>query len=101
MGFQITLHIGRSPSDVFAYIADFQNMPRWYEAVERVTATTATSVGTGARFHMVRTLQGAPAHNDVEVMSFEPDSEVTFASINGPTPSDTATGSNQFRWVPG
>lgn len=86
MSFQISLDIHRSPSDVFAFVADFRNMPRWYDAVERVTATTAASTGQGARFHMVRSLPGTRAYNDVEVTSFQPDEEVTFASINGPTP---------------
>jgi hypothetical protein len=35
---------------------------------------------------MVRSLPGGPAYNDVEVTSYQPESEVTFASTNGPTP---------------
>ena len=61
-------------------------MPRWYEAVQQVTASTSPPLGLGSRFHMVRTLPGGPAHNDVEIISFQQDSEVTFASTNGPTP---------------
>jgi uncharacterized protein YndB with AHSA1/START domain len=86
MSFQIPLDIHRSPSEVFAFVADFQNMPKWYDAVERVTATTATSAGQGARFHMVRSLPGGRVHNDVEVTSFQPNEEITFTSISGPTP---------------
>ncbi|HEY7485838.1 MAG TPA: SRPBCC family protein [Streptosporangiaceae bacterium] len=86
MSFQISLDIHRSPTDVFAFIADFRNMPKWYEAVESVAATTAGPMGTGARFHMVRSLPGGLARNDVELTSYQPYDEVTFASINGPTP---------------
>jgi hypothetical protein len=86
MGFQISQDIRRSPSDVFAFVADFRNMPRWYEAVERVTSTTPGLTGTGARFHMVRALPGGPALNDVEITSYRQDEEVTFTSISGPTP---------------
>jgi uncharacterized protein YndB with AHSA1/START domain len=86
MSFQISLDIHRTPSEVFAFVADFRNMPRWYEAVERVTATTSASFGTGTRFHMVRSLPGGPSHNDVEVTSYQLDKEVTFASTSGPTP---------------
>jgi uncharacterized protein YndB with AHSA1/START domain len=86
MSFRISLDINRSPSEVFAFIADFRNMPRWYDAVEHVTATTASSTGKGARFQMVRSLPGTRAHNDVEVTSFQQDEEVTFASVSGPTP---------------
>jgi len=80
MSFQISLDIARTPSDVFAFVADFRNMPRWYEAVEQVTADG------GSRFHMVRSLPGGRAYNEVEVTSYELDKEVTFASTSGPTP---------------
>jgi uncharacterized protein YndB with AHSA1/START domain len=86
MSFEISLDIRRSPSDVFAFIADFRNMPKWYEAVDSVTTDAAASAGSGVRFHMVRSLPGGAVHNTVEVTSYEPESEVTFASINGPTP---------------
>jgi hypothetical protein len=57
MSFQISLDIHRSPSEVFAFVADLQNMPRWYDAVEQVTAVA----GETARFHMVRSLPGGRA----------------------------------------
>jgi uncharacterized protein YndB with AHSA1/START domain len=86
MSFQISLDIRRSPSDVFAFIADFRNMPRWYEAVERITATTPASARTGARFRMVRSLPGGAAQNDVEITSYQQYNEISFTSIHGPTP---------------
>jgi uncharacterized protein YndB with AHSA1/START domain len=86
MSFQISLDIHRTPSELFAFIADFRNMPRWYEAVAQVTATTSGPAGVGTRFRMVRALPGGAAHNDVEVTSYRPDEEVTFASTSGPTP---------------
>jgi uncharacterized protein YndB with AHSA1/START domain len=85
MSFQISLDIHRSPSDVFAFIADFRNMPRWYEAVKSVTAITTGPVNTGAQFHMMRALPGGPARNTVEITSYTRD-EITFASTSGPTP---------------
>jgi Polyketide cyclase / dehydrase and lipid transport len=86
MSFQISLDIHRSPAEVFAFVADFQNMPAWYDAVQHVAVTTPASSGTGARFRMMRSLPGGPAYNDVEVASYQQDSEVTFASTSGPTP---------------
>ncbi|MFI0445374.1 SRPBCC family protein [Actinomadura sp. 6N118] len=86
MSFQISLDIHRPPSQVFAFIADFRTMPQWYEAVDRVEAMTATSPGKGARFHMVRSLPGGPAHNDVEIIAYVPDEEIAFSSTSGPTP---------------
>ncbi|MEV4628181.1 SRPBCC family protein [Micromonospora sp. NPDC049523] len=81
MTFRISLDISRPLPEVFAFLADFRNMPRWYEAVEQATASA-----DGSHFHLVRSLPGGRAHNDVEMTSFRQDEEVTFASINGPTP---------------
>jgi Polyketide cyclase / dehydrase and lipid transport len=86
MAFHILLDVHCSPSEVFAFVADFRNMPRWYEAVEQVTATTSALFGTGTRFHMIRSLPGGLAHNDVEVTSCHVDKEITFTSVSGPTP---------------
>ena len=86
MSFRISLDINRPPATVFAFIADFRTMPRWYEAVNQVTALTATPSEEGTRFRMVRSLPGGPAHNDVEVTTHIPDEQVAFTSISGPTP---------------
>ncbi|WP_326948612.1 SRPBCC family protein [Amycolatopsis sp. NBC_00348] len=97
MSFEITQDIDRPPARVFAFVADVTTMPRWYEAVVRVEP--ADPVGPGARFRMVRSLPAGPAHNDVEVVTWVPDEEITFVSVAGPTPfryryrfAPTATG---------
>src|SRR4051794_32870200 len=86
MAFRISLDIGRTPSEVFAFVADVRNMPNWYEAVEEVTVQTPGPVGIGTRFHMVRSFPSGIAHNDVDVRSFQRDRAVTFTSVDGPTP---------------
>src|SRR5437879_5585257 len=86
MSFRISLDINRPPATVFAFISDFRTMPRWYEAVDRVTVLTAASSGKGARFRMVRSLPGGPAYNDVEVTAHIPGEQVAFTSTSGPTP---------------
>ncbi|WP_433472801.1 SRPBCC family protein [Spirillospora sp. CA-142024] len=85
MSFRISLDIHRPPSRVFEVVADFRAMPRWYEAVESVTAMTGPP-GKGARFRMLRSLPGGPARNDVEITAYTPGREVAFSSTSGPTP---------------
>jgi uncharacterized protein YndB with AHSA1/START domain len=84
--FQLAIDIRRPPADVFAYVAEPQKMPRWYEAVQQVIKTTANPTGVGSRYQIVRSLPGGPAHNDVEVTEYELNSEVTIESREGPTP---------------
>ncbi len=38
--FRVTMEINRPATDVFAFVAEPRNMPRWYEAVERVAEVT-------------------------------------------------------------
>ena len=85
MTFRLSLHIAASPTTVFAFVADFTTMPRWYSAVQRVDRLDGTS-GLGTRYAVHRHLPGGPARNEVEVTAFEEGREVTFTSLSGPTP---------------
>jgi uncharacterized protein YndB with AHSA1/START domain len=85
-GFQVAVEIGRSPAEVFAFVAEARNMPRWYDAVVRVEPTTPGPPAAGSRYDVVRDLPGGRVHNDVEITEFEPDRLVTFESRSGPTP---------------
>ena len=84
--FQLAIDIRRPPADVFAFIAEPQNMPLWYEAVQQVTKTTANPIGIGSRYDIVRSLPNGPAHNDIEVVKYTLDHQVTIESRSGPTP---------------
>ena len=84
--FTIEIDIDRPPQVVFDYLADFENIPTWYSAVERVDKLTPGSVAAGARYRMRRSLPSGPAVNDVEVTEFVANSAITLASQSGPTP---------------
>jgi uncharacterized protein YndB with AHSA1/START domain len=86
MPFHIELRIARDPSDVFAYLADSTNTPKWYEAVDRAEPLDAGVVDVGKRYRFERHLPGGPAVNTVEVAEFVPGRAVTLASVDGPTP---------------
>ena len=85
MTFRLSLPIAASPTTVFAFVADFTTMPRWYSAVQRVDRLDGTS-GLGTRYAVHRHLPGGPARNEVEVTAYESGREVTFTSRSGPTP---------------
>jgi uncharacterized protein YndB with AHSA1/START domain len=84
--FQLAIDIRRPPADVFAFIAEPQNMPLWYEAVQQVTETTANPTGAGSRYDIVRSLPNGPAQNDIEVVEYTLNHQVTIESCSGPTP---------------
>ena len=84
--FRLAIDIRRPPSDVFTFIAEMQNMPLWYDAVQHVSKTTPGPTAAGSRYEIMRSLSGGAAYNDVEVTQYELNSKVTLESREGPTP---------------
>jgi hypothetical protein len=64
--FRLAIDLTRPPGEVFAFIAEPRNMPRWYDAVDHVAQTTAGPHSIGARYDVTRSLPGGQVHNDVE-----------------------------------
>jgi uncharacterized protein YndB with AHSA1/START domain len=83
--FTATITIDQGADTVFAFLADPANLPLWLEAVEGV-AFDDTPARRGARFRMVRSLPGGRVVNEVELVDFDPERQVTFESRTGPTP---------------
>ncbi|GAA4143326.1 SRPBCC family protein [Leifsonia shinshuensis] len=97
--FTLELDIQADPQTVFAFVADFATTPLWYSAVQRVERIDGGRIDggrigeerigaerAGARYSVHRRLPVGPVVNTVEVVGFEDGREVTFASVDGPTP---------------
>ena len=82
--FTLELDIQAAPEKVLAFVADFATTPLWYSAVQRVERIGG--VGLGARYSVHRRLPVGPVVNTVEVVGFDDGQEITFASVDGPTP---------------
>jgi hypothetical protein len=85
MTFELSLDIIAPPARVFAFVADFTTMPRWYSAVRRVLRVEGTG-GLGTRYEVHRDLPSGATINDVAITSYSDGEEVTFTSLSGPTP---------------
>ncbi|HEX7040371.1 MAG TPA: SRPBCC family protein [Trueperaceae bacterium] len=84
--FVLSLDIGRRVQDVFSFLADSENTPVWYEAVQAVRKLTPGPVRAGTRYEMVRHLPQGRVENEVEVSELETNERVTLRSLSGPTP---------------
>jgi uncharacterized protein YndB with AHSA1/START domain len=69
--FENVVTIDRAPGDVFAYLADFEHIPRWNHAISETRKLTAGPVGVGTRYRQVRTLP-TRSEEEFEVVEFEP-----------------------------
>ena len=56
MRFSNSVIIRRQPSDVFAFLADPENIPKWNHAIAITRRITPGPVRVGTRFRQVRTI---------------------------------------------
>jgi uncharacterized protein YndB with AHSA1/START domain len=75
MRFTNTITIDRPLATVFAYLADFENLPRWNYAIGETRKLTTGPVNVGSRYLQTRTI---PVHSEesFEVIEFEPDHRI-------------------------
>lgn len=89
MKFTNTVTINRPQPEVFAYLADFENVPRWNHAIERTRKITEGPVRVGSRYHQTRTLPRR-AEETFEVVTFEPEHTIVVHGDLGPFHGDVA-----------
>lgn len=81
--------IGRSPDEVFAFVSDQTNGPRWQRGLTEVRRTTDGPIGIGTRHTFERTLMGRRMDGSNEYTRYEPDKLVAFA-WSGPMPGQAS-----------
>jgi uncharacterized protein YndB with AHSA1/START domain len=86
IAFETNVRINRRIEDVFAYVSDPLNFPRWNSAVQAVRKTSAGEDGVGSTYSMERELPSGRAVNELEVVASEPSREFAIRTTAGPTP---------------
>ena len=81
--FQNTVTIRRPAGEVFAFLADFANIPRWNYAIEETHKASAGPVGVGSRYRQIRTVPGRSVEG-FEVTVFEPARRLAIHGQIGP-----------------
>jgi uncharacterized protein YndB with AHSA1/START domain len=83
MEFRNTVTIRRQAEDVFAFLADFENVPRWNHAIESTTKTTPGPVEVGSTYRQIRS-EPKRSEEGFEVTVFEPTRRLAIAGEIGP-----------------
>jgi uncharacterized protein YndB with AHSA1/START domain len=83
MQFTNAVTIRRSPPDVFAYLADFENVPRWNYAIAETRKASSGPVGVGTTYRQRRTIP-SPSEERFEVVEFVPHSQLAIKGDLGP-----------------
>jgi uncharacterized protein YndB with AHSA1/START domain len=84
--FRTGVRIARSLGEVFDYVSEPENFPRWNSAVRAVRRTSGGQTDVGTRYVMERDLPTGPAENTLEVVSREAPTEFAIRTTSGPTP---------------
>ena len=74
---ELTIEIARTPEDVFAYLTDVSNLPKWQEGVK------SASIRDG-RIEETRTLLGRELDTTLEVVEQEAPSLFLLGVVDGP-----------------
>ena len=86
IAFDTDVHIDRPLEEVFAYVSDPLNLPRWNAAVEAVRKTSAGQNDVASTYSLERELPIGRAVNELEVVASEPPREFAIRTTAGPTP---------------
>jgi Polyketide cyclase / dehydrase and lipid transport len=70
------VEINRSVHDVFAFLADLENVPRWNYAISKTRKISPGEVGVGTTYEQTRSIP-TPSREYLRITSFEPDRQLT------------------------
>ena len=76
--------IDKPVKDVFSFITNPANMPKWNAAIVSMEQITPGAVGLGTKFKNVGEMMGRRIEGEMEVIAFEPDSKYGFQMNAGP-----------------
>jgi uncharacterized protein YndB with AHSA1/START domain len=81
--FENTVTIRRPPKDVFAFLADFDNIPTWNYAIVETKKTSQGPVGVGTTYRQLRSVPRR-SEEGFQVTVFEPTSRLEIHGDIGP-----------------
>lgn len=72
IGATITINISRRPSDVFSYISNFANNPKWQGGMVEAYFTTEPPTRVGSEYTQVARFLGRHIESTFKVIEYEP-----------------------------
>jgi uncharacterized membrane protein len=82
--------INRPVDEVFAFVGDQRNTPRWQHGLVEVKRLTDGPPGIGTKHTFVRSFMGRRMEASNEYVAYEPGRIITFKTISGPVPLEAS-----------
>ncbi len=83
-----SIDIDRPASEVFRYLADMENNPRWQNGQESCVWTSDPPLGLGSTYDQRARFLGKAIISSFEVVEFEADKTIRIKSTSGTMPID-------------
>jgi uncharacterized membrane protein len=80
--FENTIRIDRPIDEVFAFLSDFQNIPKWNYYILEVRQLSESPIGIGTTYHQVRKTD----EQDFWIIEFEPNHVVAVKTLPQSSP---------------
>jgi uncharacterized protein YndB with AHSA1/START domain len=84
--FETSVSIARPIEEVFAFVSDPLQFPRWNSAVLSTRRTSGASNEVGATYSMERELPTGRVRNELQIIARKPPTEFGIRTTSGPTP---------------
>jgi uncharacterized membrane protein len=82
----VTVDIERPPEDVFGFVSDFENNPRWQRGMRSCRWTSPAPLAVGSTYDQLARFLGKDVASSFEVVEHEPHRWVKITSTAGPFP---------------
>jgi uncharacterized protein YndB with AHSA1/START domain len=79
---ELTIEIARSPEEVFAYLTDVSNVPRWQNTA--ISARADGGLRLGTHVHERREFQGRVVEAELQVSAYDPPHRFGLTSLRAP-----------------
>lgn len=77
---EASITIDATPDEVFRFVADVANLPRWQPGILSATRTSPDPVGVGSTARVVRDLAGHSMTVDLAITEFQPGRRLALTS---------------------
>lgn len=83
---ETSVHIDRHPDQVFEFISNFENNPKWQSGMVSAEFTSQRPLRIGSTYSQKAKFLGRPVISEFEVIEYVPNRMVKAASISGSFP---------------
>jgi len=84
--FEHSIFIDRPREEVFEFVTDPENDPKWQSAIESVERASEDPIDKGSTYRYKVKFLGRNIESENEITSYEPPNQASFKSISGPIP---------------